>query len=575
MTDETRPEGTEPEVGASVVEATPETSVEDTAPEEEQKPRLNQTVEMRDVGPCKKHIKVTIDREDINQRFDRKFSELVVDANVAGFRPGKAPRKIIERRFQKDVSEQVKTELLLESLEQLAEEHEVAPLTAPNISPRKIEIPKDGPLVYEFEVEVRPEFDLPNYKGLRLRRPVRPITDDDVLQQERRILAPYGQLVPKPEGNAQIGDYLVADLTNRLGDQVIGTLKEVTIRIDPVLALKDGVAEDFGEKVKGANAGETRVIDIKLSDAVAIPELRGKTILEIGCGKGEFLALMCELGDCRGIGIDPSYQPSRTPATVAHRLRFINDLYSEKYADLEADAILCRHTLEHIGATLQFIRMIRRAIGDRRHMLVLFELPDVTRVLKEAAFWDVYYEHCSYFSPGSLARLFRRAGFDLLELRRDYADQYLLLAGRPSPQPTQPRLPLEDDLQQMQQLAADFARQVQSSIKGWKEMITAAHARGKKVVLWSALSKAVAFLTTTKVGQAVEYAVDINPRRQGRFLPVTGQQIMPPQFLRDYQPDYVILMNPIYVPEVRAELDRLSVPAKVLAVGADEPALDG
>ncbi|HWP41338.1 MAG TPA: class I SAM-dependent methyltransferase, partial [Tepidisphaeraceae bacterium] len=155
-------------------------------------------------------------------------------------------------------------------------------------------------------------------------------------------------------------------------------------------------------------------------------ELRGKTILEIGCGKGEFLALMCELGDCRGIGIDPSYQPSRTPATVAHRLRFINDLYSEKYADLEADAILCRHTLEHIGPTLDFVRMIRRAIGDRRHMLVLFELPDVTRVLKEAAFWDVYYEHCSYFSPGSLARLFRRAGFDLLELRRDYGDQYLL-----------------------------------------------------------------------------------------------------------------------------------------------------
>ena len=98
-------------------------------------------------------------------------------------------------------------------------------------------------------------------------------------------------------------------------------------------------------------------------------------------------------------------------------MRFINDLYSEKYTDIEADVIMCRHTLEHIGQTGEFIRMIRRAIGERKDMLVLFELPDVTRVLKENAFWDVYYEHCSYFSPGSLARLFRANNFDVARAR--------------------------------------------------------------------------------------------------------------------------------------------------------------
>lgn len=299
--------------------------------------------------------------------------------------------------------------------------------------------------------------------------------------------------------------------------------------------------------------------------------LRGKTILEVGCGKGEFLALMCELGDCRGIGIDPGYQPSRTPPKVADRLKFINDLYSEKYADLQADCILCRHTLEHIGPTLEFVQMIRRAIGDRRDMLVLFELPDVTRILKEAAFWDVYYEHCSYFSPGSLARVFRAAGFELLELRRDYGDQYLLLAGKPADGPTRAALALEQDLEQMRKLVCEFERQVPQSIAGWRQMILSARSQGKKVVLWSALSKAVSFLTTTKVGDAIEYAVDINPQRQGRFLPGTGQQIMPPQFLSQYRPDYVILMNPIYVPEVQAELDKMGVSARILAVGADQP----
>src|SRR5439155_169477 len=82
-------------------------------------------------------------------------------------------RKIIERRFHKDVSEQVKAELMLASLEQLADDYDIAPLSPPDIDPGSIEIPKTGPMVYEFEVEVRPQFDLPNYRGLKLRRPVR------------------------------------------------------------------------------------------------------------------------------------------------------------------------------------------------------------------------------------------------------------------------------------------------------------------------------------------------------------------------------------------------------------------
>lgn len=278
MTDPQRPEGAEAEAAATVAEQETGTTAEQVAETEEKPTKLNQSVELKDVGPCKKHIKVTIDRGDIDRLLDKKYSELVVDANVAGFRPGKAPRKIIERRFRKEVTDQVRGELLLTSLEQLAEEHDVAPLTAPNIDPSKIEIPEKGPFVYEFDVEVRPQFDLPNYKGLKIRREQRTFTDEEVAQEERRILAPYGQLVPKEEGNAQIGDYLIADLTTRAGDRVVGTLKEVTLRVDPKLALKDGVAERFAEQVQGASAGQTRVVDVKLSDAVADASLRGQTV---------------------------------------------------------------------------------------------------------------------------------------------------------------------------------------------------------------------------------------------------------------------------------------------------------
>ena len=278
MTDETQAEDQESETPGTVVEKTEETPGEETGKTEEESTKLHQTVEMRDIGPCKKHIKVTVDRGDIDKILDKKYSELVVDANVAGFRPGKAPRKIIERRFKKTVTDQVRGELLLQSLEQLADENDVAPLTAPNLNPDKISIPDDGPLVYEFDVEVRPDFELPNYKGLKLRRPVRTFNDEDVELEERRILAPYGSLVPKPEGKAQLGDYLVTDMTTRHGNTILSSHKEITIRVDPRLALKDGVAERFGDQVKGSKGGDKRVVDIVLSDTAAAEALRGQKV---------------------------------------------------------------------------------------------------------------------------------------------------------------------------------------------------------------------------------------------------------------------------------------------------------
>jgi trigger factor len=133
-------------------------------------------------------------------------------------------------------------------------------------------------MVYEFEVEVRPQFDLPDYKGLKLKRPVKTFTEADVDEALRRLLAPHGQIVPKPEGNAQVGDVLVADVTTRLGDRVLGTIKEGQYRVERQLAFKDGVAPKFAEQVGGANPGDRRVVDIKLSTAVGDAGLRGQTV---------------------------------------------------------------------------------------------------------------------------------------------------------------------------------------------------------------------------------------------------------------------------------------------------------
>jgi trigger factor len=284
MTDEPRPDEavnpSQPAEAPPAEAAAPAESAATAVAEEgkDEPVKLHQSVEIKDVGPCKKHIKVTIERQDIDDRFGEKFSELVADANVSGFRPGKAPRRIIERRFQREVGDQVKTEVLLASLQQLAEDHDIAPLSQPDLDPAAIELPTEGPLVYEFEVEVRPQFDLPEYKGLKLKKVVHTFTDEEVAQEERRILAPHGQVVPKPEGDAQIGDILTVDVTTRDGDRVVSTLKEAQFRIDTRLAFKDAVAPRFAEQVRGANPGDTRTVDIEISTAAADASLRGKSI---------------------------------------------------------------------------------------------------------------------------------------------------------------------------------------------------------------------------------------------------------------------------------------------------------
>ncbi len=262
------------------VEPVASTAVEEPIESEagEKEPKLlHQEVTILDAGPCKKHVKVSIPRTDIDARFNEKFSELVTDAQVPGYRPGKAPRKLIEKKFYKDVSEQLKAEILLQSLEQMAEKHHLNPLTQPDIDPYKIELPKDGPLEYEFDIEVAPEFELPEYKGLTLKRPIRDIKDADVEKAERQLLSRYGKLEAK-DAPAQLGDYLVADVATRFNNQELSKHTDLVIKVDPQLAFKDGIIKDFGDKMKGVQPGETRKAELQLSPNVTSAGLRGQKV---------------------------------------------------------------------------------------------------------------------------------------------------------------------------------------------------------------------------------------------------------------------------------------------------------
>ena len=135
-------------------------------------------------------------------------------------------------------------------------------------------------------------------------------------------------------------------------------------------------------------------------------DLHHKRIIEIGCGQGEFLTLLCELGENQGIGFDPAYVGNGNNHGEESCLTFIQDFYSDKYAHYQGDFICCKMTLEHISQTADFVGMVQQAVQTQTEAIIFFQVPDVVRILREAAFWDIYYEHCSYFSPASLARLF-------------------------------------------------------------------------------------------------------------------------------------------------------------------------
>jgi SAM-dependent methyltransferase len=292
-------------------------------------------------------------------------------------------------------------------------------------------------------------------------------------------------------------------------------------------------------------------------------DVRGKTVLEIGCGKGEFLNLICEAGDNRGIGYDPSFVPAR--ARSKQDIRFVREFFTEETCESAPDLLCCKMTLEHIGQTHRFLASVH-AVANREGSLIFFQVPNVERILSEGAFWDVYYEHCSYFSVISLENLFIRTGFSVKRIWTGYGDQYLMILASPAERGSTIAGGDADGVGAIMDMCGSFAASAARSRAAWLDRLRKWAASGQRTVLWGSGSKAVAFLTTLGVHDEVEHVVDINPYRVGRFLPGTGQGIVAPAFLREYRPDNVVIMNPVYLREVEQELARQHCEPRVYTI---------
>jgi len=282
--------------------------------------------------------------------------------------------------------------------------------------------------------------------------------------------------------------------------------------------------------------------------------LRQKRVVEIGCGQGDFLSALCVAGENSGIGFDPSYvRVSALPG-----IERVEPRYFAAADAKQADAIVCRQVLEHIEAPAEFLRGIRESIGPGK--LALFEVPNGKWCFGGGGIWDVIYEHCGYFTESSLRALFTHQGFRVEEIAKTFGGQFLTIVattggGALGAVATDADGQLSGEVQQLKRAARAILREHDA----WRSKLHALADRPGPVVIWGAGSKGVTFLNIADSQRSIEFAVDLNPRKAGRYIPGTGQLVISPEQLVVINPGTVIVMNPNYEAEVAKRLKDLSL----------------
>jgi 2-polyprenyl-3-methyl-5-hydroxy-6-metoxy-1,4-benzoquinol methylase len=290
-------------------------------------------------------------------------------------------------------------------------------------------------------------------------------------------------------------------------------------------------------------------------------DLAGKRIVDIGCGQGEFLRELCEKGNCTGVGYDAMYAgPEGTDGPVT-----FHSALAPRGSGLGGyDLFTSRHWFEHLDDPYDFLVDLREQ-AEGREVFGYVEVPDAVYDLATAG-WEVIYPHVSYFDAYSLANIFSRAGWTVESTGTLFSGMFRYIevsANRPragghvAHTAELPSLRARD-----KQLKAieGFAERHHAERERWRSTI----ATLERPVLWGAGSRGVQFLTLADRDLKLRGVVDLNPRKWGRFLPVTGHQVDAPSVLTELQPKAVIITNPAYRDEIAKSLADLGVTAEIL-----------
>jgi SAM-dependent methyltransferase len=317
--------------------------------------------------------------------------------------------------------------------------------------------------------------------------------------------------------------------------------------------------EDY-ENTQACSPSFNEYLDGLVRRMIMEQNVRGCHVVEVGCGNGLFLRKLVSYdgADNRGYGFDPSY---RGPESELNgRLKFSARYYDSECADVPADVIVCRHVIEHVPRPLQMLEDIKKALARAPEARIFFETPCVEWILANLVVWDFFYEHCSYFSAASLSTAFQAAGFEVQSVQRVFKGQYLWLEA------TLPRtgLRVHKNPGTVPAQAQRFA-QLEAKLKeDWSRKIRELVAKDK-VAVWGAGAKGVTFANLINgAGQLIDCVVDLNPLKQGHYVPGTGHPIVSYQDLTARGVSTAILMNPNYREENLALLQAAHADVKLI-----------
>jgi|SRR3989344_3367206 len=258
--------------------------------------------------------------------------------------------------------------------------------------------------------------------------------------------------------------------------------------------------------------------------------LKDKRVVEVGCGKGQFLELFYDLGVRHIQGFDPTYTNYKPK---------IDQLIVRKYFNKnnirgKVDVIICRHTLEHIPRLREFVKSVSQCLA--KDGVMYFEIPDLSWIVKNKTFFDFTYEHCNYFTPHSLHALFSQFGFGRITFKQGLGGQYIQAEVRRGvPKKTKTRPIRFEAVKKSIELDREYA---ENTLK-----------RFGRFIVWGAGGKGVFFLNRLQIQSP--FVIDINKNKQNKYIPGTAQRVVSPEILRKEKIDAIIIMNPIYAKEIR------------------------
>lgn len=234
-------------------------------------------VKIEEVSACKRKMIFEIPQSEIQEKIDKSVDELMKTVAMPGFRPGHAPRRLVERKMGQEIRDQAKVELITENYQKAVEENKLEIMREDDFNPDSVELPTDGPLTFEFNVEVKPLVDLPDYSAPKLQ--VRKITveDTDLEQSMSHLQRSRGRFVEQPaEAVIQERDMLTADVRIAAGDIVLHEQNDSQLAVF-VQSLGGVRLENLVSALEGKKSGDTVTFDVAVPEDFENKDVAGKT----------------------------------------------------------------------------------------------------------------------------------------------------------------------------------------------------------------------------------------------------------------------------------------------------------